>query len=593
MTRVAKVKTVLWFFTGMATVVAIARFMRGLGATTALSDRTPWGLWIGFDVVSGVALAAGGFILAGAVYIFHLEKYRPILRPAILTAFLGYGAVIVGLMFDIGLPWNIWHPLIYWQHHSALFEVAWCVMLYFTVLALEFSQVLFEKSRFQRIYRLLKSLTIPLVIAGIMLSTLHQSSLGTLFIIMPHRIHPLFFSPNQYVLFFVSAVALGMMMVTLESNISSYLYEHKPQTNILKGLCSAARYVFLLYLVLKVGDLAVRGVLPKIFEFSWQSYLFMFELALSAVIPAVLLFIPSVRSTIKGQLWCASLAVAGIILNRINVSGLSMIGTTRTDYFPSWTELTISIGIVSAAALAFFFIMENFPVHEEKDDKEIAGDEKGEELEVVRFALPPFDHSTEVWLGDFPADARRRYSGAFIIAAVLAFTLLPKSAIHGMQSAVVTPVYKALGGDTLKINGNRNNNIVVFNHAKHEKDTGEKKGCIKCHHISKPNDENTPCFECHSDMFQKSSIFNHTYHQKKLKGNASCKECHKNDELKINVSRPCYDCHKEMFAELPAAVYALASAYKDAMHGNCIPCHKDESLKKGKKELAICSTCHP
>jgi len=135
------VKSLLWFFTGVAATIAVARFARGLGAVTALSDNTPWGLWIGFDVFSGVALAAGGFVVAAAVYVFHLEKFRPLLRPAILTAFLGYLAVVLGLLFDLGLTWNIWRPVFYWQHHSALFEVAWCVMLYLTVLALEFAPV--------------------------------------------------------------------------------------------------------------------------------------------------------------------------------------------------------------------------------------------------------------------------------------------------------------------------------------------------------------------------------------------------------------------------------------------------------------------
>ena len=118
--RVMLVKSTLWFLTGMAAVIAVARFAWGLGALTALTDDTPWGLWIGFDVFSGVALAAGGFVVAATVYIFHLEQYRLLLRPAILTAFLGYVAVVLGLLFDLGLGWNLWRPVFFWQHHSAL-----------------------------------------------------------------------------------------------------------------------------------------------------------------------------------------------------------------------------------------------------------------------------------------------------------------------------------------------------------------------------------------------------------------------------------------------------------------------------------------
>ena len=176
--RIKAVKGILWFLVGMGATVAAFRFLKGLGTSTALSDTTPWGLWIGFDVMGGVALAAGGFVVAACVYIFHLEKYHAIVRPAVLTAFLGYAAVIVGLTFDVGLPWNLWRPLYSWQHHSALFEVAMCVMFYFHVLALEFAPVVFERLPFPRIYKILKALTLPLVIFGIILSTLHQSSLG-------------------------------------------------------------------------------------------------------------------------------------------------------------------------------------------------------------------------------------------------------------------------------------------------------------------------------------------------------------------------------------------------------------------------------
>ncbi|MFH1999267.1 MAG: NrfD/PsrC family molybdoenzyme membrane anchor subunit, partial [Planctomycetota bacterium] len=248
--KVRIVKSMLWFIIGAAAVVGVARFWRGLGATSALSDTTPWGFWIGFDVVCGVALAAGGFVIAATVYIFKKEDYHAIARPAVLTAFLGYIAVVGGLLFDLGLPWNIWRPVFHWQHHSALFEVAWCVMLYLTVLALEFSPVVLEKSPFHRLYKIAKALTLPLVIVGIMLSTLHQSSLGTLFMIMPFRMHPLWYSSIQPLLFLVSAVALGLGMVCLEALLSSWLYDRKPELPILRGLAKAAVWVLGLYFVI-------------------------------------------------------------------------------------------------------------------------------------------------------------------------------------------------------------------------------------------------------------------------------------------------------------------------------------------------------
>jgi len=291
MTRVGAVKTILWAIVGLWVAVSVVRFATGLGTTTDLDNATPWGLWIAFDVMSGVALAAGGFVMAATVYIFGLERFRPFVRPAILTAFLGYAAVAVGLLYDLGQPWRIWHPMIYWQHHSVLFEVAMCVMLYLTVLALEFAPValehpVFGHPIFRAIHHGLKRVTILLVIAGIVLSTLHQSSLGSLFLIAPHRVHPLWYSPYLYVLFFVSAVGLGLMTVTLESYASAWLFGHRIRRDRIAGLGAAAAVVLGLYAVLRLGDLAMRGQFGLIVTGSWQSTLFLIEMGLSAVAPA-------------------------------------------------------------------------------------------------------------------------------------------------------------------------------------------------------------------------------------------------------------------------------------------------------------------
>ncbi|NQU04888.1 MAG: polysulfide reductase NrfD, partial [Calditrichaeota bacterium] len=206
MNRVRNFKMILWMITGLAAAAGAARYIFGLGAATNLTDATPWGLWIGFDVMSGVALAAGGFVITASVYIFKLDKFHEITRPAVLTAFLGYIAVAVGLLFDLGLPWNIWHMMIYWNLHSPLFEVGWCVMLYLTVLALEFIPVPLEEfPRLGAIRNFLVKFRLPLVIAGIALSTLHQSSLGSLFLIMPYQVHPLWYTPILPILFFISA----------------------------------------------------------------------------------------------------------------------------------------------------------------------------------------------------------------------------------------------------------------------------------------------------------------------------------------------------------------------------------------------------
>ncbi|MCX7014952.1 MAG: polysulfide reductase NrfD, partial [Candidatus Sumerlaeota bacterium] len=298
--RLITVKSILWLIFGVFAVVTVFRFLHGLGAVTALTDSTPWGFWIAFDVMAGVALAAGGFVMAAVVYIFGREAYRPFARPAILTAFLGYSAVAVALLYDLGLPWNIWHPIIFPQPHSVLFEVAMCVMLYLTVLGLEFAPValehpIFRHGFFRAIHKTLKSLTIVLVIAGIVLSTLHQSSLGSLFLIQPFRTHALWYSPIIYVLFLLSAIALGLMMATLESLVSSWLFNHEARVELLSRLGAAAAIVLAIYLAVRLGDLASRGVLGQAFNGSWQSNLFLFEILLSAIVPAILMTVPRAR----------------------------------------------------------------------------------------------------------------------------------------------------------------------------------------------------------------------------------------------------------------------------------------------------------
>ncbi|RMF76986.1 MAG: Ni/Fe-hydrogenase cytochrome b subunit, partial [Acidobacteria bacterium] len=275
MTRRLQVfRGVLWAIVGLAAAVTVVRFTRGLGTTTALSDTTPWGLWVGFDVMGGVALAAGGFVVAAIVHIFHRERYRRAARPAILTAMLGYAAVVVGLLYDLGLPWNIWHPVVFWNPRSPLFEVAWCVMLYLTVLILEFLPVALERTRFQRLYRGMLRLQLPLIVIGIALSTLHQSSLGTLLLIMPFRLHGLWYTSLLPEIFFVSAICLGLVMVILESAVTAWMYRRRPETDLAAGLARFAAWGLAFYLVLRIGDLARQNKLALMVEGSFESRLF-------------------------------------------------------------------------------------------------------------------------------------------------------------------------------------------------------------------------------------------------------------------------------------------------------------------------------
>jgi len=246
--------------------VFIHRYVNGLGAISNLSDGRPWGLWISFDLYCGVALAAGGFTLAGAVYIFGWEKYHPVVRPAILTAFLGYQLVILALLVDLGQPWYIWHAIINWNIHSPLFEVAVCVMTYTAVLALEFSPAVFEQLNWHVPLRIIRAIQIPLVIAGIVLSTLHQSSLGSMLLMMPETLNALWYTPVLPLFFLLSAIAVGPAVVIFESTLSTKAFGHKLDLDILSGLGRAIPYILGLYLLLKLVDLLVAGELGLLFS---------------------------------------------------------------------------------------------------------------------------------------------------------------------------------------------------------------------------------------------------------------------------------------------------------------------------------------
>lgn len=585
MTRVRKLKFALWAVAGLAAAAAVARFLYGLGPTTNLSDATPWGIWIGFDVMSGVALAAGGFIVTATVYIFKLERFHSIVRPAVLTAFLGYAAVAVSLLFDLGLPWNIWHMLVFWNPHSPLFEVGWCVMLYLTVLALEFFPVPAEEfSALAKVRRVLIKARLPLVLAGIGLSTLHQSSLGSLFLIMPYRLHPLWYSPILPVLFFVSAIALGLMMVLFESHFTAYVYRRKPETELLAQLSGAARWVLVLYIALRFGDLAVRGQFSQLWGAGWQVELFWFELAALAIMPAILLFIPRIRHAQTGQWTVAALAVFGVVLNRIDVGGLAHLRRSQDLYTPAWTEVAITLGIVSAATLAFLFIVERFKIWENRP-----ADPEADPLK-----LPEFDRVDTTWLGVPAVAARTVYSLGFIVAASAGLAFLTPGAVasRGVEPA---PVHSARGGESLWVDGNLDGYGVSFKHENHAQPNGAKAPCVMCHHMNLPRDRNTACSRCHSDMYQPTDASRHDWHASASGGRLACYQCHQPGVPRTAATaKPCVQCHKDLVpAGSPIKVKTyLAVSYVQAMHEMCVGCHQTAAREQNKPELARCAMCH-
>jgi Ni/Fe-hydrogenase subunit HybB-like protein len=361
----------LWkvvFFAIMAAglYATVLRFTRGLGASTNLSDQFPWGIWIGFDVLCGVMLAAGGFTLMAAVHIFHIERFKPIIRPTVLTAFLGYLLVCVALMFDLGRYYRIWHPLVMRNPHSVMFEVAYCVMLYTTVLSLEFAPIVFERLQMEKPLRILHAVGIPIVILGVILSTLHQSSLGTLYLIMPNKLHPFWYSPLLPVFFFLSAIAVGLAMTIFESSMSSKYFGRELELSILCDLGRALVVVLALYGILRLEDLYHRGVLRLVFVPGYEQRFFLLEIFLSVIAPLGLLLVPKIRESAQGLYLAAVLTLLGFVTNRLNVAITGVESAVGARYTPKWTEVVITAMFIALGFAIFGVVAKYLPIFPEE-----------------------------------------------------------------------------------------------------------------------------------------------------------------------------------------------------------------------------------
>jgi len=360
----------------------LARFLFGIGAVTNLNDQYPWGLWIGVDVAAGVALAAGGFTTAALGHVMHQEQYHVVVRPALLTAMLGYTFVALAVMIDIGRWYYIWHPLIMWNGNSALFEVGICVMVYMTVLYIEFLPIVTERfmgrvnlkgflSRLSKpIDKILHALDRGLsktmflfIIAGVVLSTLHQSSLGTLMIIAGPKMHPLWQTPILPLLFLLSAIAIGFPMVIFESLLAARSLGLKPEVDVLSKLARMVPPLLGVYLAFKIGDMVIRESFVYLAEINTASVMFMVEILLGIIIPLRMFLSISV---LRSPLWlfvASSLVIVGVLLNRINVFIVAYTPPVSYGaYIPSIGEISVTVGFASLLVLMYRFLVMNLPV---------------------------------------------------------------------------------------------------------------------------------------------------------------------------------------------------------------------------------------
>lgn len=357
-------------------IVTFLRFTQGLGAVTNLSDYNPWGLWIGFDLLCGVALAAGGYVTSAAVYIFGLKKYHSAVRPAILTGFLGYALVVLALNYDVGRPWRLPYPFIIQQGTtSVLFEVGACVLLYLIVLFVEFTPSALEWLGLKKARNLILRLTMALTFLGVILSTLHQSSLGALFLIAPSKLHPLWYSQYIPVFFFVSSIIAGLSMVIFEGSLTHRYFADKmdeihlkEKEDVVFGFGKAASFVLAGYFMIKVFGIAMDNNWHWL-STSWGAW-FLVELLGFVALPS-LLYATGVREKNIGLIkWTAAWTVLGIVVNRLNVGLIAFNWHLPSSerYFPHWMEIALSLFVVTVGLIVFRFIVTHMPILYEHPD---------------------------------------------------------------------------------------------------------------------------------------------------------------------------------------------------------------------------------
>ena len=532
----------------------LARFVFGIGAVTNLNDEFPWGLWVSVDVAAGVALAAGGFTSAALGHVMHREKYTVILRPALLTAMLGYTFVAFGVFIDLGRWYYIWHPLIMWNGTSALFEVGMCVMIYATVLYIEFLPIVTErfigrialKGRFKAlgefVDRFLRRLDGALgktmfvfVIAGVVLSTLHQSSLGTLMVIAGPKMHPLWQTPILPLLFLLSAISVGFPMVIVESMIAARSFGLKPEMDVLSRLGGFMAPLLGVYLAFKLGDMFIRETFVYLAGFNTASVMFSIEIIVGVVIPLRMFLSREVLQSHRWLFVASLLVVAGVLLNRINSFIVAYTPPFATgSYFPSIGEISVTVGFVSMIVLAYRAVAIFFPVISLPDKRSVR--RGGYAIRTERIAKT-ISAGLLLFLVVQPAKGQSDGKTGHGLAGVTCSTChtcdVPTKENPCVRSCprlrlVTVHQSPADGPDVVvlpKEEGAASHYAAVtYSHRWHAEMAEMSGGCVICHHYNPPG------------------------------GILACRDCHASERKRANIGRPdlrgayhqqCMDCHRK------------------------------------------------
>jgi len=592
----------LLLFMGVGFSFGLTRLFRGLGSVTNLDNYNPWGIWISFDVACGVALAAGGFTTGALVDIFGRQRYKPLLRPALLTAFLGYLWVVIALSFDLGRYWNIWRPVFNWQGNSVLFEVGLCVAVYLTVLLIEMLPSILEglKGRIddgewgagllRRAERPILGLSaavhaaLPVfIVAGVVLSFMHQSSLGSLMLIASTKMSPLWFTPILPILFLLSAIMVGFPMVILESIYANISFGRSPEMDLLTPLARKIPWFIGLYGLVKIGDLVVRHAQIDLFAQPAATTSLIVEILLGVVAPFFLLLSRAVRRSMGWLFFSIALVIFGVVLNRINVFLVAYNPPySLKAYFPSIGEIAMTAAIVSSILFCYRFIVTYFPI--------LPGYVPATEDQLARQR-----EEREKTVSPFWTWAIRGTAIAFLLGFIGLYNLVHTQAqqetiatVAGIQRVKAelparTPVpagypqrpdaYRNFYVLSADIPGARADDYepVRFSHRIHDGLTGGD--CGACHHRQSSGEDD----RVGVDIKELHDLMG-------IKLGGPCASCH--DDMASNPPQSCRRCHRLPNEPDSPSRIGLKGAY----HRQCIGCH--ERQLKPAFAPAACASCH-
>ncbi len=594
----------LLIFMGVGFSFGITRLLLGLGSVTNLDNHNPWGIWISFDVACGVALAAGGFTTAALVDIFGRRRYHALLRPAILTAFLGYLWVAIALSFDLGRYWNIWRPIFNWQGNSVLFEVGMCVTAYLMVLSVEMSVPVLEGLRARlddtgRVAALLRLIEGPIrwlsdavrivlplfIVAGVVLSFMHQSSLGTLMLIAPTKLSPFWNTPVLPVLFLLSAIAVGFPMVILESIYANISFGRNPEMDLLTPVAGKIPWFLGLYGTVKIADLVVRHGQLNFLEHPAATTSLLVEILVGIVAPFLLFLNRAVRRSMGWLFFAVSLVIFGVVLNRINVFlvGYNAPYSVRA-YFPSIGELAMTAAIVSSILFCYRFFVTFFPIlpgYVPASDAQLAALREEREHSVSPFWTWAIRTSGIAVLLGFVAV----YSLVHVRAIQASMGMV--SGVQRVQAELPMPAMAAGGPSYPQRPAAYRNYYVLrnaalnaasddyepvgFSHRIHDGLTGGD--CSVCHHRYATGEADrigTDVKELHKGMG--------------IEIGGACSSCH--NDMAANPPQSCARCHGRSNEPDDPARLGLKGAY----HRQCIGCH-ERQLKPAAAPTS-CSSCH-